>query len=494
MDPLRDASPGESTARLLKVDTFNLQMAAARWVRDHGRGAAARAGTGPAGADQVPNRLEVRVQATGTLPEYAVVRLGEALIDPAASPARALNTPVFGCSAPASASDFVAITTGPVEGGKVGRAVVSGVAVVSVEVTDAGHRYAAPVAGDLFKLKSAAAGPAYLLAPAGAGTYHTLVLLGAPPADSSGPAGCSWLANLDATLCLRVTVVSAGGSCSGVDASQERYLAWGGANWASASDFDCGAASGPVVFGIASGAPSLTLAGTAGVYLGCSGGKATFAFGNALCAGSGSGSGSGGGSSCTGGLVLAVECSCCPIAGWDGPGWYCCRDAGTADPCTPLHLADGDKCDATIEICSGPYASEAAAGFVCGPANPPGANCPDVAGLVSVGDSITGSLHNTNLGGVIKYYHMPITGGATYYFKKSASPGTWGVNTYWELRTTDQPDCTGLTVDLNSAMPDSFTASAGAKCLCLEFRTQDDDGVMNDTDFSFMVCLGSPCP
>ncbi|HEY1186302.1 MAG TPA: hypothetical protein VGE74_01535 [Gemmata sp.] len=57
---------------------------------------------------------------------------------------------------------------------------------------------------------------------------------------------------------------------------------------------------------------------------------------------------------------------------WDGPGWYCVRDCGGAGACTATELLEGDQYDASIEICSGPYADEATAGAACpGPFNGP---------------------------------------------------------------------------------------------------------------------------
>lgn len=73
------------------------------------------------------------------------------------------------------------------------------------------------------------------------------------------------------------------------------------------------------------------------------------------------------------------NCSCCrqsgsgsgcAIPGWAGPGWYCVRAAsgsgGSGGDCGPLFLTVEDECDTSIVICSGPYATEAAAEEVCG--------------------------------------------------------------------------------------------------------------------------------
>lgn len=69
-------------------------------------------------------------------------------------------------------------------------------------------------------------------------------------------------------------------------------------------------------------------------------------------------------------FTVCLSCVCCPIFLWGGEGWYCVytgTGAGTgADQCSVLYLTDADKCDTTIDICSGPYATETEADAVCG--------------------------------------------------------------------------------------------------------------------------------
>lgn len=55
---------------------------------------------------------------------------------------------------------------------------------------------------------------------------------------------------------------------------------------------------------------------------------------------------------------------CTGITGWVSPGWYCVRNE--SDVCEPLELLEEDRCDGSIEICSGPYANEAVAEAACG--------------------------------------------------------------------------------------------------------------------------------
>ena len=102
---------------------------------------------------------------------------------------------------------------------------------------------------------------------------------------------------------------------------------------------------------------------------GCS--WAIFAFGDPdLCSGTRDPAGP-----CANLLRIKVEYHCCPIDGYDGPGWYCVRAAGGSDLCFTTELLDGDECDPTIEICSGPYADEAAAAAVCYSITEGGTSC-----------------------------------------------------------------------------------------------------------------------
>lgn len=65
---------------------------------------------------------------------------------------------------------------------------------------------------------------------------------------------------------------------------------------------------------------------------------------------------------------LKVEWTCCtPLDGWDGAGWYCVRDAGpNTSPALPVELLEEDKCDQTIIIVSGPFATKEEAEEECG--------------------------------------------------------------------------------------------------------------------------------
>lgn len=70
---------------------------------------------------------------------------------------------------------------------------------------------------------------------------------------------------------------------------------------------------------------------------------------------------------CTTNPSCAGTACCDSIAGWDGPGWYCVREAGSEDACAAVELLEADRCDTDIEICDGPFADEEAALAECGP-------------------------------------------------------------------------------------------------------------------------------
>jgi hypothetical protein len=64
-------------------------------------------------------------------------------------------------------------------------------------------------------------------------------------------------------------------------------------------------------------------------------------------------------------FTVVVECSCCPIDGWQGDGWYCVLDDGETcedleNACVELLEENGDHCDDedAVTICSGPYATQ----------------------------------------------------------------------------------------------------------------------------------------
>lgn len=105
-------------------------------------------------------------------------------------------------------------------------------------------------------------------------------------------------------------------------------------------------------------------------------------------------------------FTVCVECSCCPVDGWEGPGWYCVTDAsntefgtgtgtgtGTGEgDCEPLYVEDEFKCDPDLVICSGPYATRALAAAACPPLDPgpqPAPGCGDLNIPLLLTDGVT---------------------------------------------------------------------------------------------------------
>lgn len=87
-------------------------------------------------------------------PERSVMRVSGAGIDPATVPLEFQRTPVLLADVPAAAIDRFVILLEPIKNGKCGRAAHAGLAVVDLNVLDADHLAAVPVAGDSTKLVS----------------------------------------------------------------------------------------------------------------------------------------------------------------------------------------------------------------------------------------------------------------------------------------------------------------------------------------------------
>lgn len=193
------------------------------------------------------------------------------------------------------------------------------------------------------------------------------------------------------------------------DDGDDAYLTYSGGTWSGTNDrgtwvFD---------FDAAIGLPYLTLGGTRLMYCG----------NNCFTGGAFTGhlaDNNGGADECTGNVfTVCLACSCCPIDGWDGAGWYCIEDTGPTD-CFVAELLDEDVCDGTITICSGPYASQIEALAACvgediGVASSGSCN----AGADNPLGSAVASFFETNgvVGGSVSfivYWTFPVTPGMTY--------------------------------------------------------------------------------
>lgn len=185
------------------------------------------------------------------------------------------------------------------------------------------------------------------------------------------PTLSSWIAGLKTTDCLVLTVVKVDGDCSSVSATQELDLTYSsGSSWQSTTNFAFDGGSGPVVLTRSTPTPTMTINSVDGWSLGPDGsGGWLFAFGgSSLCAGSPV--------TCENSFVVRVTCSCCPISGWAGADkWYCIRAAGSGADCEPRYLTATDKCDTGLEICDGPFDTEADALVACPPPSPVSTSC-----------------------------------------------------------------------------------------------------------------------
>lgn len=227
-----------------------------------------------------------------------------------------------------------------------------------------------------------ATGTRVLLHPAGDLTFY---VFGSPVtgtgSTATGADSCGWTVGATTTTCLRMTVVSAQGLCSGISTAQSIELIWdaGDARFESgASDFTGTGSGGTglVTLDLSGATPAATIDGVSGKPMGCSGdGGLVFAFGGSVLCGNTAGT-------CNNYFTVRFDCECCSIAGWEGEGWYCVGGA-------PVYLTEDDRCDTDITIDSGVYATEAEAEAACAPVAEPSPTCPDPGNLV-VGQSGAG--------------------------------------------------------------------------------------------------------
>lgn len=208
-DPLKRFKRGDSLGSLTAA-TLNMLIDAARKTL-HERGIG---GAGKPTDDFFPPSVLVRIQNTtgGTLPVRAILTPSGVTFDPATDPFEARRKPTFTASAPVTDSDPVLILFEGVEAGGIGRAVVSGVTVATVSLTDTSHRFARPDPGNITNLVSSDSGPVRLLQSfSSPGSKICYVLLnGGPNFDPTAATDCrgwGWVAGLRDTHCLRAFVV-----------------------------------------------------------------------------------------------------------------------------------------------------------------------------------------------------------------------------------------------------------------------------------------------
>ncbi len=142
--------------------------------------------TGPGGAFGEPSLVCLVQNKTGAdLPAFSVLVQAAAIINPATVPYEAQAQPAFtGVAVSVVTAPFV-ITTEPLGNNAIGQAVVSGLALVDVNITDLAHTRAVPTAAVTNQLASAASGGVVLWwTPGATGVQKCLVLVGS---QSDGP-------------------------------------------------------------------------------------------------------------------------------------------------------------------------------------------------------------------------------------------------------------------------------------------------------------------
>jgi hypothetical protein len=252
---------------------------------------------------------------------------------------------------------------------------------------------------------------------------------GASAGDCSG---CGWVAGLTDLDCLLATVVERLGRCACAPAgNDEVYLASAdGETWTAAEGTVtiCGVEYALTFSREGCDGPCLTLTSDGGtaVYAVrdcCGPNYAIFSIGNvAVCSGTTDTEAGPAGNVAR----VKVEWTCCLADGYDGPGYYCVRDAGSEDECAAVEvLSAEDVCASEVEICAGPFETLEEAQTVCGAALPgePGATCETALGGLVVGTVYSGIIENPVLDPPVHQWfkYGPLAAGS-YSFVPLESP------------------------------------------------------------------------
>lgn len=166
-DPLNHVATGQALE--IPAPAYNLWCDMARASKRQRLGK----NGGNTAIDTITAALTVKIVNTtmNDLATFSVLKLGSPLGAPEAitqHPFLFQSRPVLLGSTPAATNDPIGITQGPVQAGTtsspgIGEAVIMGVAIVDVNITDAGHCSARPIPGDTAKLESADSGTARIL-------------------------------------------------------------------------------------------------------------------------------------------------------------------------------------------------------------------------------------------------------------------------------------------------------------------------------------------
>lgn len=176
-DALQRFAAGDGLGTI-RADTLNALVDSAKLVRQ--RLSKGNIGGRPISNRQGPGSLEVMVQNdTGSsLVERSIVELTTPLVDATVYTLDNQERPAFLAVAPTGATSSIAVLVDPLTDGAVGRAVLFGVAVVNLSVTNSGDGYCGPTASNTTRLTTAAAGPIRILwKESGTGDKLGIVLL-----------------------------------------------------------------------------------------------------------------------------------------------------------------------------------------------------------------------------------------------------------------------------------------------------------------------------
>lgn len=181
MDPFKKVVPGSPLA--ISAAAWNAVQDAAREYRRRRAGGLL---SGPLAAAVEPSHTVLVSNQTGSpLSERAVLALGTPTVSAVDDPFGVQARPLFPGTLADSTSDPFGILLEPLDSSKVGRAVVGGVAVCDLNVTDSTHTHARPSTTSTAVLDSAAAGPAKIVwKESGTGTKRAVVLI-----DQAGGSG-----------------------------------------------------------------------------------------------------------------------------------------------------------------------------------------------------------------------------------------------------------------------------------------------------------------
>lgn len=182
-------TPGSVSPLVTSASAVNDVLEAARKARAQRLGpAGGGSSTDPIGAQ---TRILIRNDTGADLDARSVVAVGDPIISAVDHPHEVRRGAAFEGLDPDGSSVF-AITDGAVKDGEFGRATLVGVAVVDIDVSDAGHEYATDTASDPTQLESATSGPARILwKESGTGVKRAAVLLLGGTAGTGGSSSVS---------------------------------------------------------------------------------------------------------------------------------------------------------------------------------------------------------------------------------------------------------------------------------------------------------------